>query len=150
MEVDSLFGNLPALVGNATNATLDENIALYSATLPRQSSARIPNSAGTFISPVPATNLTFPYNASDLPDSFSALSWANLPAVNSSGTSKPFINLFVDMCYIVQSHVRRALYVVVVLCAGLPEIYPLGNLIYLVADQNIGATGAQQWCFSCK
>lgn len=96
MDVYALFQNLPTLVGSLGGTDGDESIASSvsaanstgnSTGLPRPSAARILNSAGTFICPVPAQNLTFPYSASDLPDSFSALTWANIPAVNSSGTS---------------------------------------------------------------
>ena len=96
MDVYSMYRNLPNLVGSFGGTDGGESVAssVSAATLtadssafPRQSAARILNSAGNFICPVPASNLTFPYNATVLPDSLSALTWANVPAVNSSGTA---------------------------------------------------------------
>lgn len=140
--VGTLGGAASSLRGGAANWTED------SSGLPTQSTARILNSAGAFVFPVPAKNLTYPYSASAFPDSLSALTWANLPTVNSSALAgtpdqfpqKLFVGLFLSICLF---QIRRRRTSCCAACAGLSGIYPLGNLIYIIADQNIGAKGAR-------
>ncbi|BDA51317.1 probable serine/threonine-protein kinase DDB_G0281745 at C-terminar half [Coccomyxa sp. Obi] len=109
-ELFSMYSDSNTTDVAAAPATSDGGLPPVDAVVqfPTPSAASLLNGEGVFVSPVPLSNLSFPYNASSLPNVITG-DWADAPASKD-----------------------------------IPGAYPLGNLIYIIADQNIGSTGASR------
>lgn len=64
-----------ALPPAPTNKDLDARNSSF----PTPRAASILNKEGVFMSPVPTSNVSFPYNASNIPDAITSQDWAIIP-----------------------------------------------------------------------
>lgn len=126
--------------GTASNSTDGSDVLMRSkSTYENITVASLRNKEGIFVSPSLLRHMSFPYNASSLPQSITSPDWEKLPgSVGKSlqcglvpstgpGASQFFFPHIVNLSLLC--------------CPDIPGAYPLGQLVYLIADENIGSTG---------